>query len=50
MTYPLPDIAHQEGVIRHGLTGSAVTVRTVREPGRLTSGKTRRFIPLAPEV
>lgn len=35
---------------RHGLTGPAVTVRTVREPGRLASGKTRRFIPLALEV
>jgi phenylacetate-coenzyme A ligase PaaK-like adenylate-forming protein len=35
---------------RHGLTSPIVTVRTVREPGRLASGKTRRFIPLAPEV
>ena len=35
---------------RHGLTDPAVTVRTVREPGRLASGKTRRFIPLASEV
>ena len=35
---------------RHGLADPAVTVRTVDEPGRLASGKTRRFIPLAPEV
>ena len=35
---------------RHGLTNPTVTVRTIREPGRLASGKTRRFIPLAPEV
>ena len=35
---------------RHGLADPAVTVRTVREPGRLASGKTRRFVPLAPEV
>lgn len=35
---------------RHGLTAPTVTVRTVREPGRLASGKTRRFIPLATEV
>ena len=35
---------------RHGLADPAVTVRTVDEPGRLASGKTRRFISLAPEV
>ena len=35
---------------RHGLADPAVTVRTVREPDRLASGKTRRFVPLAPEV
>jgi hypothetical protein len=35
---------------RHGLTDPVVTIRTVREPGRLASGKTRRFIPLALEV
>ena len=35
---------------RPGRRATAVTVRTVREPGRLASGKTRRFVPPAPEV
>jgi len=37
-------------LIADGLTNPTVTIRTVREPGRLASGKTRRFIPLASEV